>query len=80
MASGSDDEHMPCINFNHNNLSESKCAIAKENTHSVNEACRNDAGFFNYLEFNYCTMDGMMLLSMFIMVHILFLSFGYISY
>jgi len=62
---------LPCPDFRNTsdgNTTLSKCAIAKENTHSINEACRNDAGFINYLEFNYCTMDGLTPVSMVILV------------
>ena len=63
---------IPCPDFKNtssiNGTFMSKCAMAKENTHSINEACRNDAGFINYLEFNYCTMDGLTPVSMIILV------------
>eukprot|EP01111_Echinosteliopsis_oligospora_P018559 TRINITY_DN8594_c0_g1_i1.p1 TRINITY_DN8594_c0_g1~~TRINITY_DN8594_c0_g1_i1.p1 ORF type:complete len:641 (-),score=130.47 TRINITY_DN8594_c0_g1_i1:41-1963(-) len=44
-----------------------KCACARYNTISPREECRNDATYFNYLEFNYCVMNDLTPLSLVLM-------------
>ncbi len=60
-ASDNDD----CIKFSD---CQDKCQCAIWNANSTFEGCRNNANFFNYLLFNYCTMEGLEPVSLFVMV------------
>jgi hypothetical protein len=64
-SSGSSSEVLECIRFKD---CEDKCACARIDANSTQEGCRNDAGFFNYAEFNYCTMGDLLPLSLTILV------------
>ena len=64
-SSGSSEFVMECNKFK---FCADKCACARFDANSTEEGCRNDAGFFNYAVFNYCTMAHMMPLSILILV------------